>query len=210
MFDWSFGPVLLLRPAPVALDWSLVAVGLFLGYVLSWRQPHVAYQPFCVGATIFAIARDFEVPFYAAVLACVPICLVRWGGGALLPYTLVAATIVNYFVFADDLKHVPTDSWAPAVAAFLFVARAPHMGGSKLVRIGLVVARYQVPRATHVLYGGVFYLLEPLAVPGYDKSMGSALAYTLCALLALESWYPYVAVCGGAASMVLLPRKLSI
>ena len=78
------------------------------------------------------------------------------------------------------------------------------------MRIGLVIARYQVPRAAHVLYGGVFYLLEPLNVPGYDRNMGPALAYTLCALLALESWYPYLAVCGGAASMVLLPRKFSI
>lgn len=206
MFDWSFGPVLLLRPAPVALDWSLVAVGLFLGYVLPWRQTHVAYQPFCVGAAIFAIARDFDVPFDAVVLACVPISLVRWGGGVLLHYTLVAATIVNYFVFADDLQHVPTDSWAPAVAAFLFVARAPPVGGSKLVRIGLVIARYQVPRAAHVLYGGLLFVLDPLAVPGYDATMGSALAYALCCVLAHEGWFAYLAVCVGLAATLLRVR----
>jgi hypothetical protein len=206
MFDWSFGPVLLLRPAPVALDWSLVAVGLFLGYVLPWHHLHAAYQPFCVGAAVFAIARDFGVPFDVAVLACVPVCLVRWGGGVLLPYTLVAATIVNYFVLAPDLPHVPTDPWAPAVAAFLFVARAPPVSGSKLVRIGLVVARYQVPRAAHVLYGGLLFVLDPLPVPGYDATVGGALAYTLCCILTQESWYAYLAVCVGLGATLLRVR----
>lgn len=211
MFDCSFGPVLLAVPAPLALDWALVSVALLAGYL--WPTPgplaRLLYQPLCFGAAVLAISRDFGIPFDAALVACLPVSLARWGGqGPLLRRTLVAAIVVNYFVLAPDLGAVPAHPWAPALAAFVFVARAPPTALERLARVGLVVARYRVPRAVHALYGALLFVLEPLAVPGYDRTMGPALAYTLSALVALEPWYGYL--CAAGASTLLLPRKFTI
>lgn len=208
MLDVSFGPVLLSRPDTLALDWSVVGVGLLLGYLWprhSFAQ-RVLYQPFCVGAAIFAISRDFFIPLDAAVLACLPVCLVRWGGGDLLPYALVAAIIVSYFVLASDLSSVPANPWSAALAAFAFVARAPAAPASKLVRVGLVVAWYRVPRAAHALYGSLLFVLEPTPT----SQINVALAFTLCVLLATQAWYAWLATVFGAASLVLLPRRFTI
>jgi hypothetical protein len=205
MYGPSFGPVLLASPSLTVLDWALVGVALVLGYMIS-IPPHPYYQPLCVGAAVFAISRDFDIPFDAALMACLPICLVRWDSGALVPWTLLAAIVVNYFL-AVPAPPVPTNPYTPAVAAFLFVARAPSQNLHKLARVGLVVARFREPRCVHAMYGGLFYLLEPVDVPLYDREMGAALAYALCALLAREEWY-HVAVAAVGAAVALLQLRL--
>ena len=198
MYDSSFGPVLLALPSNLALDWALVAVGLALGLVVS-VPPSPFYQPLCVGAAVLAISRDFDVPFDAALMACLPITLLRWTSSPLLQPVLVAGVVANYFVGTAS-PPVPTDSWAPALSAFLFVSRGP----GKPVRVALVLARFLAPRGVHVLYGGLLFGLAQLEVPGYDPEMGSALAYSLCALLAREAWYGYLAA-GIGSALALYP-----
>lgn len=204
LWDCTLGIVLLASPANNTRDWSLVGVALCLGFFVT-IPPHWLIQPVAVGAALYSASRDFEIPYDALLLAAVPVAALGWRRSLAIDGALALGVVVSYVLAWPILP--PEDWWTPAVAALLYMVSGPY----KLSRAAIVLARYLAPRAAHVVYGMVLVICRPMPVPYYDKVAGPALAYTLCALLAAEPTYKYLATAAGIASCIvqyIKPRSL--
>ena len=191
MFNPVMGALLLMSPTPDALGWALVGVGLAVGFFL---RVHPWFQYPCLGACVWCISRDFDIPLDVVLMAVMPICLIKWTRHELW---VIPALIVNYF-FADDL-HPPTSSWTAAVLSALFVGSSD----TKLFNVGIVLARHLAPRGVHVMYGLPFFFFQSKELPYFDNVVGTTVACTLFTVMAMEAWFHYALVGLGLACCLL-------
>lgn len=186
----ELGAALLVSPHQLAVDWMLLAAGLGVGFALP--PPHPFFGAACLGACIFSLSRDFEIPLDATLFAVLPVCTQAWRPSIMALITLAILALGEWSA-ARPLPHAPRDTWTPAILAALCVA-----GGSKAtkwLRVACVIMRHIQPRGARLAYGALLVVQEPVVVARYDALAGPVLLYTGFALAAMFSYYPLV-LCG--------------
>lgn len=178
---------------PTAAGWPWVIAALVLSLFVKSRRLSRWLHPVNVGISIYCISRDFQLPMDTVMLACLPVAVTswpQWQHSTTISVIVLIAAIINWCL-ASPVK-VPEHDWLPAVCTFVFVNSANY----KWVRMGLVLARFLVPRAAHVVYGlplmfeGADFTQGVLEwFPFYNLDLAALLAYTLCSLLTTEEWY---------------------
>jgi hypothetical protein len=194
MFHPSVGGILLTSPSNDVAGWVLLGVGMAIGWLI---KVHPFFQYPCLGASLFCISRDYQVPLDVVLLAAIPICLIKWDAVA-KHFLIVSSFIANYF-WAQSIN-VPLHVWTPAVMAALYVGSTPH----KLHAIALVLARHLVPRSVHVLYGFSLFYFKPIEFPFHDNIVATSVLFSFFAVMATEIWFHYVLVAIGLLSMFVM------
>lgn len=189
MFGPGLGAVLLVSPTQDVIGYTLLAVGIVLGFFVS---VHPAFQYPCLGALVYCIHRDFDIPLEVALIAAVPAYAIKWNihinpSIALnVNIALTVGYICNYLL-ARPVRPL-LDPYTPGVMAAIYV------GSSKknLHCVAIILARHLAPRAVHILYGLPFFVNQDFSLPYYDQVAGRSLALALFAMLAMEPWYHYL------------------